>query len=171
MQSPSILSLLCSERSKAFVLVSSILGVYFFVVLEGYLIEKMTTYEYLNNSTGEKQKYVYPLSFVIYTSLFCWILGELMQRGSPPKETDRAFEKECMKVGLIKTFSILLFYVSFYILAYPIVIMLKSSSLIFTVAIGIFCSKVEGHHLKLGRSKIIIAISIATGILLYNCFG
>jgi hypothetical protein len=58
-----------------------------------------------------------------------------------------------------------------YITNFPIVMMVKSCNIISVVFVGIFCSRVKDKGLKLGTTKMIVAIFITIGIMLYNFGG
>ena len=49
--------------------------------------------------------------------------------------------------------------------------MIKSCSIIPVVFVGFFCSKVKDNALKLGADKVVIALFISFGILIYNFGG
>lgn len=55
--------------------------------------------------------------------------------------------------------------------SFPVVMMIKSCSIIPVVFVGFFCSKVKDNALKLGPDKIVIALFISIGILIFNLGG
>ena len=57
------------------------------------------------------------------------------------------------------------------ITSFPIVMMIKSCSIIPVVFVGFFCSKVKDNALKLGGDKVVVALFISIGILIYNFGG
>lgn len=52
--------------------------------------------------------------------------------------------------------------------SFPVVIMFESCSILPVVFVGVFCSRVHDENLKLGPKKIIVAMIIAAGILLFQ---
>lgn len=58
-----------------------------------------------------------------------------------------------------------------YITNFPIVMMVKSCNIVTVVLVGVFCSGVRDKTLKLGTKKIVIAIIISIGILMFNFGG
>ena len=54
---------------------------------------------------------------------------------------------------------------------YPIVIMVKSCSILSVIMVGVFCSRVRDQHNKLGKSKLVVGALVTTGILLFNIFA
>jgi drug/metabolite transporter (DMT)-like permease len=74
----------------------------------------------------------------------------------------------CAIIVIISTHTYIL---AIYITNFPIVMMVKSCNLISVVFVGVFCSKVKDSNLKLGPKKIIVALFITSGILLYNFGG
>jgi hypothetical protein len=52
--------------------------------------------------------------------------------------------------------------------SFPVVVMFESCSILPVVFVGVFCSSVHDPNLKLGPKKMIVAIIIAAGILLFQ---
>ncbi len=48
--------------------------------------------------------------------------------------------------------------------------MAKSCSLLNVILVGIFCSRVRNKELKLGPKKIIVAIGVTIGIIMFRLF-
>lgn len=57
-----------------------------------------------------------------------------------------------------------------YLVSYPLIIMAKSCSLLSVILVGIFCSRVRSKELKLGPKKIVIAVLVTLGILMFKLF-
>lgn len=57
-----------------------------------------------------------------------------------------------------------------YLVSYPLIIMSKSCSLISVVLVGLLCSRVRSKELKLSPQKIIIAIIVTIGIVMFRVF-
>ncbi len=74
----------------------------------------------------------------------------------------------CAIVVIVSTHTYIL---AIYITNFPIVMMVKSCNIISVVFVGIFCSRVRDKGLKLGKTKMIVAIFITIGILMYNLGG
>lgn len=74
----------------------------------------------------------------------------------------------CAIVVIISTHTYIL---AIYITNFPIVMMVKSCNIISVVFVGVFCSRVRDASLNLGPKKIIVAVCITVGILLYNFGG
>lgn len=53
-------------------------------------------------------------------------------------------------------------------ISYPIVIMVKSCSILSAIIVGVCCSRVSDHRLKLGPSKLIVGGLVTLGIFLFN---
>lgn len=51
--------------------------------------------------------------------------------------------------------------------SYPVVIMMESSSVLPVIFVAVFCTRVTDRNLKLGPKKIIVALLMASGILLF----
>lgn len=56
-------------------------------------------------------------------------------------------------------------------ISYPIVIMVKSCSVLSAIIVGVFFSRVRDSHLKLGVNKLIVGALVTTGIMLFNFFS
>lgn len=52
--------------------------------------------------------------------------------------------------------------------SFPVVIMFESCSILPVIFIAVFCSRVKDPNLKLGPKKIVIALIITAGILLFQ---
>lgn len=52
--------------------------------------------------------------------------------------------------------------------SFPLVVMFESCSILPVVFIGVFCSRVHDPNLKLGPKKIVVALIITAGILLFQ---
>ncbi len=48
--------------------------------------------------------------------------------------------------------------------------MAKSCSLLNVILVGIFCSRVRNKELKLGYTKIIVAVLVTVGIIMFRLF-
>ena len=57
-----------------------------------------------------------------------------------------------------------------YLVSYPLIIMSKSCSLISVILVGLFCSRVRSKELKLSPQKIIVAVIVAAGIIMFRLF-
>lgn len=55
--------------------------------------------------------------------------------------------------------------------SYPIVIMVKSCSILSVIVVGVFFSRVKDKQNKLGKNKLVVGVLVTTGILLYNVFA
>lgn len=59
---------------------------------------------------------------------------------------------------------------SMYLVSYPLIMMTKSCNLISTILVGVLCSRVKNKSLKLGPKKIIAAVSVSGGIIMFRVF-
>ncbi len=57
-----------------------------------------------------------------------------------------------------------------YFVSFPLIVMAKSCSLISVILVGVCCSRVRSKELKLGHQKIIIAVIVTIGILMFRFF-
>jgi drug/metabolite transporter (DMT)-like permease len=76
-----------------------------------------------------------------------------------------------VQCAILVTVSALSSILAIKITSFPIVMMIKSCSIIPVVFVGFFCSKVKDNALKLGADKIVTALFISIGILIYNFGG
>ena len=56
------------------------------------------------------------------------------------------------------------------LVSYPIVIMFKSCNILSVILVGVLCSRVTDSKLKLGSKKLIVAILVSIGIILFKVF-
>jgi hypothetical protein len=56
------------------------------------------------------------------------------------------------------------------LVSYPIVIMFKSCNVLSVILIAIFFSRVTDKSLKLGKNKIIIALFVTIGMIMFKIF-
>lgn len=49
--------------------------------------------------------------------------------------------------------------------------LVKSCNIVSVVVVGVFCSRVKDKNLVLGPKKIVVALLISTGIIIYNFGG
>jgi hypothetical protein len=54
--------------------------------------------------------------------------------------------------------------------SYPIVIMFKSCNILVVILIGVFCSRVKNKNLKLTGNKLIGALIVSIGIVMFKVF-
>ena len=59
---------------------------------------------------------------------------------------------------------------SIYLVSFPFINMAKSFSLLNVILVGVFCSRVKNKKLKLGPKKIIIALIVTLGIIMFRFF-
>lgn len=56
------------------------------------------------------------------------------------------------------------------LVSYPIVMMFKSCNILSVVLVGVLCSRVTDKSLKLGKKKIIVALLVTVGIIMFKVF-
>lgn len=111
-----------------------------------------------------------PVSMIWAQSLFAWILGFIVNTFFYKEHTKMPVSNliACAIVVIVSTHTYIL---AIYITNFPIVMMVKSCNIISVVFVGIFCSRVRDKGLQLGRTKMIVAIFITIGIIMYNFGG
>ena len=57
-----------------------------------------------------------------------------------------------------------------YLVSFPLTIMIKSCNILSVILVGVMCSRVIDRSLKLGKTKIIVAIVASIGILMFRFF-
>ena len=57
-----------------------------------------------------------------------------------------------------------------YLVSYPLIIMSKSCSRSSVILVGLFCSRAGSKELKLSPQKIIVALIVAVGIIMFRAF-
>ena len=56
------------------------------------------------------------------------------------------------------------------LISYPIVVMFKSCNILTVIMIGVFCSRVKNKSLKLTGNKLVGAIIVSIGIIMFKIF-
>lgn len=54
--------------------------------------------------------------------------------------------------------------------SFPLTIMVKSCNILSVILVGVFCSRVTDLRLKLGPKKIVVAIVVSVGIVMFRFF-
>ena len=54
--------------------------------------------------------------------------------------------------------------------SFPLVTMVKSCNILSVILVGVLCSRVTDKKLKLTPKKIVVAIFVTTGIILFRFF-
>ena len=57
-----------------------------------------------------------------------------------------------------------------YMVSFPLTIMVKSCNILSVILVGVLCSRVTDKKLKLGKKKILIAIVVSIGIVMFRFF-
>jgi hypothetical protein len=111
-----------------------------------------------------------PVTMIWAQSLVAWILGATVNTFFYKEHTKMPVANiiACSIVVIASTHTYIL---AIYLTSFPIVMMVKSCNIISVVFVGIFCSRVRDKGLKLGRTKMIVAIFITIGIMMYNFGG
>lgn len=107
---------------------------------------------------------------MLIQAIVAWVLGFLINKkciNTPTKVPKR----KMVLCAILITVSGLSSILAIKITSFPIVMMIKSCSIIPVVFVGIFFSKVKDDKLRLGVDKIVVALFISLGILIYNFGG
>ena len=57
-----------------------------------------------------------------------------------------------------------------YLTNYPVVMMFKSCNILSVILVGVLCSRVVDHRLKLGPKKIAVGVLVTLGIVIFKFF-
>lgn len=57
-----------------------------------------------------------------------------------------------------------------YMVSFPLTIMVKSCNILSVILVGVLCSRVSDKKLKLGPKKIVVAIVVSLGIVMFRFF-
>jgi hypothetical protein len=72
--------------------------------------------------------------------------------------------------GFIIFFSSITNTEAIYMVSFPLTIMVKSCNIMSVILVGVLCSRVTDKQLKLGGKKILVAIVVTIGILMFRIF-
>ena len=107
---------------------------------------------------------IWAQSFVAW--MFGWVINTFFYKEHTKMPVANLIA--CAIVVIISTHTYIL---AIYITNFPIVMMVKSCNIIAVVFVGIFCSRVRDKGLQLGTTKLIVAVFITVGIMMYNFGG
>lgn len=72
--------------------------------------------------------------------------------------------------GFIIFFSSVTNTAAIFLVSFPLTIMVKSCNILSVILVGVLCSRVRDKQLKLGPKKIVVAIIVSVGILMFRFF-
>ncbi len=72
--------------------------------------------------------------------------------------------------GFIIFFSSITNTEAIYMVSFPLTIMVKSCNILSVILVGVLCSRVTDRRLKLGKKKILVAIFVSIGIVMFRFF-
>jgi hypothetical protein len=99
-----------------------------------------------------------------------WITGTVVQKLSGAPSVKIPTKNLIYCAGTVFT-ATLTYNIAIVLTSYPIVIMVKSCSILSVIIVGVFCSRVKDKQNKLGANKLVVGALVTTGILLFNLFG
>lgn len=100
-----------------------------------------------------------------------WILGLIYNRFTLPKESRKTLPvKNNLFCALTVFLSSITNNYAMILVSYPIVVMFKSCNILSVILVGVLCSRVTDKSLRLGNKKIIVAILVTIGIVMFKVF-
>ena len=78
--------------------------------------------------------------------------------------------KNLVICGFIIFFSSITNTEAIYMVSFPLTIMVKSCNIMSVILVGVLCSRVTDKKLKLGPKKIVVAIVVTLGIIMFRFF-
>lgn len=110
------------------------------------------------------------MALVIFPYLAGWLIGFCVKKCSkiPTTEIPRKNVVYCAGAVVIAT---LTYNIAIVETSYPVVIMVKSCSILSVMIVGVFCTRVRDQHNKLGKNKLIVGALVTMGIILFNLYA
>ena len=112
----------------------------------------------------------YPIALVIFPYLSGWLIGYLVKKCSRIPTTIIPRKNLVYCAGAVVT-ATLTYNIAIVETSYPVVIMVKSCSILSVMIVGVFCTRVRDQHNKLGKNKLIVGALVTMGIILFNLFA
>lgn len=112
----------------------------------------------------------FPVALVLFPYLAGWLIGSLATKCSktPTAKIPRKNLIYCAAAVLVAT---LTYNIEIVESSYPVVIMVKSGSIVSVMIVGFICTRGRDHRNKLGKIKLITGALVTIGILLFCCFA
>lgn len=99
-----------------------------------------------------------------------WVIGSITTCFSS-KEPVKIPAKNLLYCSVTIFIAVLSYNTAIVETSYPIVIMVRSCSILSVAIVGVFFSRVKDTQNKLGKNKLVVGILVTMGILVYNVFG
>lgn len=114
-------------------------------------------------------RFQYPAVIIWFGALLCAIAGGIISIIKKEKENPIPLKEKIILSGLFSGNIVTTNY-SLLFISYPVQVIGRNIRFLFVVVIGAFFSRVKHthSHLKLGKHKVIMAIIITVGVLLFN---
>ena len=107
---------------------------------------------------------------MIFPYLSGWLIGSLIKALTKKDTVEIPMKNLFLCSGAVFT-ATLTYNIAIVETNYPIVIMVKSCSILSVIVVGVFYSRVRDQKNKLGRSKLVVGALVTVGILLFNLFA
>ncbi len=152
-------------------MVVGVVGIYATFLIVGVLYEKITTTKYQSTKDQGWEYFRITSGFIMIERAINWILGIVYQELTlSKKDRVKIPTNNSASAGFLIYVSSIAQTESMYLVSYPLIIMTKSFSLLSVILVGLFCSRVRSKELKLSNQKIIIALIVAIGIIMFRVF-
>jgi UDP-galactose transporter B1 len=118
-----------------------------------------------------KEKFEWPAGFLIFPCAITYLIGSMVNYLSIKKE-DRVHipQQNSAICGITVAISTLTYTYAIYLTNFPVVMMVKSCNILSVILVGVCCSRVKEHKLKLGKKKILVGVLVTVGIVMFKFF-
>jgi hypothetical protein len=159
------------DKTKCIELVMGIVGINITFVVSGVLFEWMTKLTYTNIETGTNEYFRSAVGLIAIERGIVWLLAEIWNHFTIPRsQAVKMPSKNLAICGFIIFFSSVTNTEAIYMVSFPLTIMVKSCNILSVILVGVLCSRVTDKQLKLGPKKLIVAIVVTMGILMFRVF-
>lgn len=159
------------DKQKCAELFMGIIGINITFVICGVLFEWMTKLTYTNVETGKEDYFRSATGLIAIERGIVWLLAEIWNHFTIPRtEAVKMPSKNLAICGFIIFFSSVTNTEAIYMVSFPLTIMVKSCNIMSVILVGVLCSRVTDKKLKLGPRKILVAIVVTIGIVMFRFF-
>lgn len=126
---------------------------------------------YIHDETGEHQAFDYPESQLLIVATCSFLITYFINRfNRTPEERNCVPEIHGIKSGGAVAFSTIAYSYAIKYMNFPVVMMVRSCSILSVVLVGVLFSGVKDTTLKLGKRKILIAAVATAGMIVFKVF-
>lgn len=159
------------DIKKLISLLVGIIAIYFTFLIGGVFHQYILKQKYVDRFDG-RQNYFNEVSGLIAVEKgMVWVFGFVYNLFAVRKQRRLTLPiKNNLFCALTVFLSSITNNYAMILVSYPIVVMFKSCNILSVILVGVLCSRVTDKSLKLGNKKIIVALLVTIGIVMFKIF-